>query len=333
MATKPQTETLELPRLFTTIKSGFDTVANHITLILLPVVLDLFLWFGPHFSITSLLKPFIQQMTVLPGNYSADMVQTSAAIQEAYQTLIERFNLATFLRTFPIGLPSLMLSEQPQTNPLGNPFSIVVLNYQSAMLWWLGFVAVGLVAATFFFNQLSQAVFIEKSHLDVRHFAWSVLQVIILTVTFGALALLFSMPALILVSILFLINPALVLVIGMVAVLTLFWFLVPLLFSIHGVLASQQNALIAMLASTRLVRASLPGSALFLMLALGVSYLARMLWSVPPENSWLMLVSILGSAFINTALIASSFIYYREVVRWAQNTLQQHLSPQTPTRI
>jgi len=35
-----------------------------------------------------------------------------------------------------------------------------------------------------------------------------------------------------------------------------------------------------------------------------------------PVNSWLMLVSIGGHAFISTALITSAFIYYLGGIRW-----------------
>jgi hypothetical protein len=36
------------PSLVRSIRAGFDAIANHITLIAFPLVLDSFLWFGPH---------------------------------------------------------------------------------------------------------------------------------------------------------------------------------------------------------------------------------------------------------------------------------------------
>jgi len=48
------------------------------------------------------------------------------------------------------------------------------------------------------------------------------------------------------------------------------------------------------------------------------------LWSVPPEDSWLLLVGILGHAFISTALLASSYYYFLDATRFAQSIMIDH---------
>ena len=45
------------------------------------------------------------------------------------------------------------------------------------------------------------------------------------------------------------------------------------------------------------------------------------LWAIPADNSWLALVGIFGHAFITTALLASSFIYYHDMTTWLQTVL------------
>ncbi len=45
------------PRLFPSLKAGFDAVASHLGLILFPIALDVLLWFGQHLSIKSWLAP------------------------------------------------------------------------------------------------------------------------------------------------------------------------------------------------------------------------------------------------------------------------------------
>ena len=47
-----------------------------------------------------------------------------------------------------------------------------------------------------------------------------------------------------------------------------------------------------------------------------------MLWSTPAADSWMLLVGILGHAFISTGLLAASFVYYNDGVRWLQNTIK-----------
>jgi hypothetical protein len=43
-----------------------------------------------------------------------------------------------------------------------------------------------------------------------------------------------------------------------------------------------------------------------------------LLWRTPPDTSWMTLVGIFGNAFINTALLAASFIYYRNGLSYMQ---------------
>ena len=42
------------PGVISSIKAGFDTIATHITAILLPLLLNLFLWLGPRLRMDAL---------------------------------------------------------------------------------------------------------------------------------------------------------------------------------------------------------------------------------------------------------------------------------------
>lgn len=54
-----ETPETEPPRLIASFASGFNTVANNIHLLLLPLALDLLLWFGPHLRLKNLLMPLV----------------------------------------------------------------------------------------------------------------------------------------------------------------------------------------------------------------------------------------------------------------------------------
>jgi hypothetical protein len=47
-----------------------------------------------------------------------------------------------------------------------------------------------------------------------------------------------------------------------------------------------------------------------------------LLWGVPTEASWLLLLGILGHAFVTTGLLASSFVYYRDALRWIREMVK-----------
>jgi len=333
MNTQSQVSTIEFPKLIPTFKLGFDTVANRISLMLLPLIIDLFLWFAPHFSLNQLLQPFIKQIITLPGLDTPDMSETAASIQKVWQTIGEKLNLDIAIRTFPVGVPSLLSGQSPLQNPLGNPAIVEIPSYPVVMAWWLVFMICGLILGSLFFNQLARVVFLEKTAENFHHLVWVIWQVILLTVAFWALILAFSFPAMILVPVLALISPTIAQFLLPLIVLVLIWLLVPLFFSPHGIFAYHQNALVSMLTSTRLVRASLPGSGLFLLAALVLGEGLDMLWSIPPAASWLTLVGIAGHAFISTSLLAASFVYYRDIMRWVQNTAQQRINAQPAPKI
>jgi hypothetical protein len=72
-----------------------------------------------------------------------------------------------------------------------------------------------------------------------------------------------------------------------------------------------------------LTRFTLPSSSLFVLAVLLVGTGLNLLWAVPAEDSWLALVGILGHAFVTTALLASSFIYYQDMSLWLQTVFER----------
>jgi hypothetical protein len=77
------------------------------------------------------------------------------------------------------------------------------------------------------------------------------------------------------------------------------------------------------LSGFQLTRFTLPSSSLFVLLVFLVGSGLNSLWSVPAEDSWLAGIGILGHAFITTALLASSFVYYRDMTAWVQTVLER----------
>ena len=83
------------------------------------------------------------------------------------------------------------------------------------------------------------------------------------------------------------------------------------------------NAFRSILGSLRMVRFTLPNTGLFLLVFVIINTGMNFLWNTPSENSWWMLVGIAGHAFVSTALLAASFIYYRDINAWLTAVLDQ----------
>jgi hypothetical protein len=122
------------PGLITTLVRGFDSVANHVLVILPPILLDLFLWLGPHLRLKSFLQPFLEQLPsmakALPANLS-----NPAAIQQAWTSFMDQFNLFIILRTFPVGVTSLLSLQMPGQTPLGAPISLDAGSFIGIIGW------------------------------------------------------------------------------------------------------------------------------------------------------------------------------------------------------
>jgi hypothetical protein len=103
----------------------------------------------------------------------------------------------------------------------------------------------------------------------------------------------------------------------------LFWLVVPLFFMPHGIFVRRQNAFLSILSSLHMSRSTLPNSSMFVLsvflLSRGLSYL----WLVPASDSWLVLIGLAGHAFISTALLSASFVYYRNMQHWLQIVSEQ----------
>jgi hypothetical protein len=99
------------------------------------------------------------------------------------------------------------------------------------------------------------------------------------------------------------------------------WLILPLMFSPHGVFVHQYNLFESLKASVKMVRKTLPSTVIFLGVALLISKGLDLLWLAPQDTSWLLVVGILGHAFVATSLLAASFVYYRDADRWTRQAI------------
>ena len=97
-----------------------------------------------------------------------------------------------------------------------------------------------------------------------------------------------------------------------------FWLIFPLFFSPHGIYSQGQKAWISLLTSVRFTNMTFIKTSLFIIIAILVNQGLNMVWQIPPEESWLMMISIIGHAFVATSMLAASFVYYQDMVRWAE---------------
>ncbi len=313
--------------LIACLMAGFDTVTNHLMLLLFPIVLDLFLWFGPHLRIRTLIQAYLAQVSTLPELQAPEMAQTLQLGREAWLWVAEHLNLFTALRTYPVGIPSLMVSRQPIQTPLGNPPMWEVTSAGGLLLWWLLLSLVGLVLGALYFVLVAQASLNGKVQWRQALSQWpqASLQVVYLALYLVGLTFAVGLPAMCGISLALLGDPVVSRVVLFFLAVIVVWIFFPLLFSAHGIFAFQHKMWASIRQGTHLMRTTASRSSLFFLTLLVFSEGFNILWRVPAETSWLSMVGVVGHAFIATGLLAGTFIYYRDGVRWVQRLIQHSL--------
>jgi hypothetical protein len=312
------------PNMIASLRAGFDAVANHMIIIAFPIVIDLLVWLGPHLQIKTIisgLQNFILSSSSASGTQSGDVISQS---MEVLQSIGEKFNLLSLIRTIPVGIPSLMSFRLPIETPSGIPMFIDLNNVFVAAFSMIGLLIIGVIAGCFYYNIITQISLFGRIEFKkaIKDWIWSSLQVITLALALLILYILVSVPSSCAIFAVSLIGLPLgefsfFLYFGL-----LIWLAFPLIFSAHGIFVNHNNAFISVQRSMVLTRMTLPTTSLFLLSALAISQGLDILWRVPPETSWLTLIGVGGHAFISSALMAASFIFYRDADRWSQATIK-----------
>jgi hypothetical protein len=324
MQTETNSITITPPKLIASIAAGFNTVANHIHLILFPIALDLLLWFGPRLRIKTMAEPFISEfnrvMAEMGTENSAEMVRLG---KEFWSSVLERFNLLSALRTFPVGVTSLFSSTAPISSPVGEAAQIEITSIFSFVGLWLIVIVIGIAAGSVYFHQIARYSIEEQSRFSLQQVGRQYIQTLLLTFSLLILLLLFAIPMMLTLSVMLMFSPGLAQFALFFMTLLLLWLILPLVFAPHGIFANKQSVLMSIQTSIHLVRFYLPGTGLFLLTALLFSQGMDVIWRVPPETSWMSLVGVLGHAFITTALLSASFIYYAGGIRWMRENVNR----------
>jgi hypothetical protein len=312
------------PNLIGAIRSGFDAVTNHILLILFPIALDLLLWFGPRIRLTGLINSVSEQLFLISASQDPSLTEMLQPVQESWAALAEQFNMLVFLRSYPVGITSLIVAELPLSSPIGTLSSLEIDSFGLVFLAFIMISLVGLALGTLYFLGVAQAAVIGDISWREAFSEWprASLQMVFLALLWTFVFLVITIPGSFLLSLVMLSGATY----GQCAILIFagaaFWLILPLVFSPHGIVLNQNGFFESVKISVNLTRRTLPSTVLFVMAAFLISKGLDLLWGVPTEASWLLLLGILGHAFVTTGLLASSFVYYRDALRWIREMVK-----------
>ncbi|MDP1545391.1 MAG: hypothetical protein Q8L87_05160 [Anaerolineales bacterium] len=307
------------PGIINSIRAGFDTIASHITAILLPLLLNLLMWLGPRLRMDEFFNSLEDGMVAIwrNGGIPSEDIQR---VLDWYETTIPAINLFWLVRTLPVGISNLLLSNGTDSTPMGDP-AIWQVSGISLPGWILLLTFIGWVGGALYFRSVAWIVTVEKEK-SVRTYN-AILQTVLLSILFGIILFVIGMPLLLVLFLLAQLNAFVANLFVLFLSLGSVWVIVPLFFWSHGIFLDRQNVFASMLSSIQLTRFTLPTSSLFVLTVFLLAYGLNFLWRIPTEDSWLTLFGIFGHSFVTTALLAGSFIYYRDMKAWLKDVLEK----------
>lgn len=299
-----QSNSRPIPGVMATLAAGFDLTTKHLWLLLLPVLLDGFLWLGPRLSI----RPLIEQLLLYwPPDPNLEI------LAEQMRTLAPQTNLFTFMSIPLIGVPALMAG----ISPAQTPFAVTVTEV-SGLGTWLGymlvFLLVGLGFTAVFYTLIAQAVGHKGEGLDflARRISRVYATFLLLGVILFFFLLILYLPITLITFLLSLLSPVLGLLVVFLGMMLVIWLVLAAFFVPQSVALHGRTPLRALQESVLLIRHH--GTAvmgLILVYFIGSSVLDQFLL-IMDDGSWITGVSILAHAFVSTSLLAATFIFYRD---------------------
>jgi hypothetical protein len=317
------------PGIINSIKAGFDIIATHITAILLPLLLNLFLWLGPRLRMDALFNSIKDDVVSIwrTGGVSAEDIQR---ILKWYETTIPNINLFWLVRTLPIGISSLLFPQQAASTPLGHPL-ILQVSAVSLIGWIFTLNLAGWIGGGLYFRSVAWLAVPDKENPPIR-ISRAIAQTVLTSVFWSILSVIILVPVFLLLAVVLQFSAFIANLLVLFLSLASMWVIVPFFFWPHGIFLRRQNFATSIFSSVQMTRFTLPTSSMFVLTIFLLSVGLNFLWRIPPEDSWMTLVGIFGHSFVTTALLAASFVYYRDMTTWLQAVIEK-LRPNAVTKV
>jgi hypothetical protein len=303
-----------------TLSAGYAAVNRQPWVLLLPILLNVFLWLGPHVSYSPLVGPVVtratewtRQAAVGPERAVPDAEGISGPeLEQARQWLIARtddVNGFEALVWSPLGLPNL-----PSLSTASDEISFVN-GWGDGVVLLVACIGLGLLLGAWFYGGLAVASQNESGGLLAagRRVPRGVLDVLGLIGLLLGVSVLLGLPVVLLIGFTALVSPP-VAILGTVLLMVGFLYAtIHLFFSVSAIFVSGAGPLRAIQRSVGVVRRHLwPSVALILLTWLILAGMGRvwdLLASYAP-SPFGVLLGILGNAYVASGLIAAGMVFY-----------------------
>jgi hypothetical protein len=331
--TKPQNATL-----IDSIGEGYAAINRRPWIVLLPVVLNLYLWFGAQLSfgplftnISSLLKslqPNLLDQSEMQTMFDELLAGGSVDLRPQLAAL----NLVPTLRQYVVGTVDTgagsagvpVVQEVPRLIDPQRADTIQVSTAGEAMLAFLVLNALAVTLSAVFLTQVGAAV--RRSWLPGGGLGPALRVGLAILGSIGAIlgvALALGLPFIFFATLLMFLNQTL----GLLALELLFvigfWVRIYIGFYPEAIVVGGQGPLRAIYTSFNVVRRNFWGTLGFLAISLIISLGSGVIWHRLVGTTAGLIVAIVGSAYIGSGLLAARMAFFRERLRRWQSAPAQ----------
>jgi hypothetical protein len=332
------------------LSKGFQTVNRYWWLLLIPILLDVFLWVGPQASVQEIMQGNLEKLEAEKTKTSTEeMAEWLDLFYTTLQEASSQYNGFSALRVGTLGIPSLMswretllgspsiyetlwiffslLTNKPDllvSVPDATFIELIVWQFPHEALWLLTSVfltSIGiLIGCTYLISIARRLIDPEEPwafwprvlKLGVHFVLFWILRVLFLVIT--------GIPFMLILLALTALSPALAALFGLVVIGITAWFSFYGVFFIASMVVNNTSAWRAIWNSFNIVLRNF-GSTLWLFLLINlIGGGLTILWQKLSTGSWLTLVGIIGNAYVGSSLIAASLIFYQDrYTKWREN--------------
>ena len=331
------------------LSKGFRAVNKHWWVLLVPILLDTFLWLGPHASVEHILQNPIQ---ILQDEVAALPSEVSPELMDAFRALLEDvardLNLFSSLRVGTLGVPSLFawgattLSSPSAYETLWVRFlqitnmpdmllSVPDTGLISVLVWQVPNVGIWLLLTLFF---SLGGILVGSAYLSLVSSALSSAEepapfwprtlrlsghILLFWALRIAAILVAGIPFLVVFVILSSLSSGLAILFTTIVMGLVTWLSFYAIFFVSAMVVNGASVLRALWNSFNVVMRNFWSTLwLFLLINL-IGGGLTILWTQLTNGSWPTLISILGNAYVGSGLVSASLIFYQDrYARWQE---------------
>ncbi len=311
---------LNQPGIIESFKQGYQTVSEKLYLILFPFLFDLFLVFGPKLRIDQLVNSILSALPT--PKLAQNLMDQWLTTIEQLKNFTLHYNLFSELRTFPLGIPSLFSWRIFEQSLLSITPVFEIHNEGLFIFLVILFFLLGMGLTTWYYKSIAVSTGLASSKYSFKQFGKNFLHFLGIPITLFLIALGVSLPGMCIISLATVLSPAFASVLYIVLFIVLISIIIPFIFTPHCVVSHEQKLLDSIKQSRLIYQATKFKTSLFILLAFGLSMLSHLLWNLPKDGSWMLIVGAFGHALVSTIIIVSSFHFFKNAHAYVDNLIK-----------